>query len=301
MKSNKIWINSTYVFRDFLTLLTIIINYKGYILVKDIITYPDKTINIISPDVRSFDDTLFTVLEDMKETLETHKVKGLAAIQIGVPMSAIVIKQDDGTYLEIINPRIIGKKGKVQSTESTLYFPDTTHTVPRYEQIRLIYQDRQGEQKSMKAEGEFAILLQRKIDYVFGGTLANRLPKKEREEMGKDLAKAGMQGSFENCPTVFKRDYFISMIQKVLFFMFLTLLAPLFSFSEETISKLITFDKYASGALVLLLIGYFYVAYGESKKYGSCSGCQMGNIAATTIQYTIASVLLSAATYFVLS
>ncbi len=269
-------------------------------MVRDLVRYPDKTINIISPDQRSFDETLFSLLDDLKDTLEAHHVQALAAIQIGVPVSAIIVKQKDGEYLEIINPRIIGKKGQIQSTESTLYFPDTTHTVTRFEQIRLIYQDRHGEQKSMKAEGELAILLQRKIDYVYGGTLANRLTEKERENMGKDLAKAGLQGSFENCPTVFKRDYFISMIQKVLFFMSLTLLAPLFSLSDATVSKIITFDQYASGVLVLLLAGYFYVAMGESKKYGACSGCQTGNIVATTIQYALISILLSAATYFVL-
>ena len=88
--------------------------------------------------------------------------------------------------------------------------------------------------------------------------------------------------------------------KKVLFFMPLTLLAPLFSLSDTTVSKIITFDQYASGALVLLLAGYFYVAMGESKKYGACSGCQTGNIVVTTIQYALISILLSAATYFVL-
>jgi peptide deformylase len=301
MKSNKIWINGTYIFRDFLTLLTIIVNYKGCILVKDIITYPDKTINITSPDLRSFDDTLFKLLEDMKDTLEAHKVKGLAAIQIGVPMSVIVIKQDDGTYLEIINPRIIGKEGSVESIEETLYFPNIKHTITRYKKIRLIYQDIKGEQKALKAEGDLAIILQRKIDYLFGDTLATRSGFNGQKKLEKELAQQGIQGSFESCPTVFMKDYFTSVMQKVLFFMGLTLFAPLFNFEKETIVSMWNFDKYATGAIFLLIIGYFIVGIQEGKKYTSCTSCQIGNLIGTAVKYTIATIVIATAAYFLLS
>ncbi len=267
-------------------------------MIRDILIYPDKKINTIAPDLRSFDEKLLSVIEDLKDTIEANSLKALAAGQIGIPIAVIVIKQDDGSFLEIVNPRIIKKEGFVSSTESTPYFPNKEYTVKRFKKIKLIYQDKKGEQHSLSADGDFAILLQRKIDYVFGGTLTNRLDLKTRQKVEYDLASEGFG---EACPTVFKRDYVMSMLQKVLFFIFLTIFAPLFSFEKDTLSSIITFDKYATIAAVVLLVGYFYVAYGESKRYGRCSSCQMGNIVSNTLLYSALTAIISTAAHFALS
>lgn len=270
-------------------------------MVRDIVIYPDKHITVISPDVRLFDETLESVIQDLKDTMEAHNTKAMAAIQIAVPMSLIVVKQDDGSYLEIINPRIIGKKGKIISEEETLYFPGTKHTVERYEEIRLIYDDRTGTQRSMKVKGDLAILLQRKIDYVFGDTIASRIGAKNRKEMEKELAQIGLQGSFESCPTVFMKDYFTSFIQKILFFMTLSLLTPLFNFSKDTVASIWTFDKYASFVVIALLVGYLFVGIREGKKYTSCTSCQIGNILGTMAKYLLATAVITTAAYYLLN
>jgi peptide deformylase len=270
-------------------------------MVRDIVTYPDKRITITSPDVRLFDEALASVIQDLKDTMEAHNAKAMAAIQIAIPMSLIVVKQDDGSYLEIINPRIIGKKGKIISEEETLYFPDTKHTVERYDEIRLIYQDRTGEQKSMKAKGDLSVLLQRKIDYVYGDTLASRVGAKNRKEMEKELAQVGLQGSFESCPTVFMKDYFTSFIQKILFFMTLSLLTPLFNFSKESVASIWNFDKYASFVVIALLFGYLFVGIWEGKKYTSCTSCQIGNILGTMAKYFLATAVITTAAYYLLN
>ena len=269
-------------------------------MVREIVTYPDKRINITSPDVRTFDAALASVIEDLKDTMEAHHVDAMAAIQIAIPMAVVVIKREDGSYLELVNPRIIRKQGSTISTEKTLYFPDTEHTVPRYEKITVIYQDRHGAQHSLKAEGAFAMLLQRKIDYVFGGTLANRMDQKHRSGMEKELAQKGMVGSFETCPRVFIRDYFTSFMTKLLILEALTLLSPLFHFSSKTMERLYGFDLFVSVAMIFLLIGYFGVAYWESKKYSSCTSCQIGNIIGTTLKFAAAALsLFFAAKYLV--
>ena len=270
-------------------------------MVRDIVVYPDKRINITAPDVRKFDEALASVIQDLKDTMKAHNVKAMAATQIAIPMSVLVVEQDDGSYLEIVNPRIIGKKGSVESTEETLYFPNTTHTVNRYEMIRLIYQDRHGEQKALKAEGDLAIVLQRKIDYLYGDTIATRVGASQRKILEEELANKGMPGSFESCPTVFMKDYFTSMMQKVLFFMTLTLFTPLFNFKEETVQSIWTFDKYAAGAIVLLIIGYFIVGIKEGKKYTSCTSCQIGNLIGTAVKYAAVTIVVTTAAYFLLN
>ncbi|MCH9814359.1 MAG: peptide deformylase [Epsilonproteobacteria bacterium] len=269
-------------------------------MVRDIVIYPDKRINVISPDMRTFDADLLSVIQDLKDTMKKHKTEAMAAIQIAIPMSLIVIEKENGSYLEIINPRIIGKRGSINSTEETLYFPDTIQTVKRYEKIKLIYQDKEGNQQSLDAVGDFAILLQRKIDYVYGATLANRLPEKGRKNFEKNLSDNGIEGSFETCPTVFKRDYFISLIQKILFFIILANIGSFF-ISDETLNTFYTFSQYATLTIVILLIGYFFVAYYESKKYSACTSCQIGNIVGTTIKYAIFTLLLYLLSSFLMS
>ncbi len=255
-------------------------------MTRDIVTYPDKRINVISPDLRLFDANLHSVIQDLKDTIKAHNVNALASIQIAIPMSIIVIKEDDGSFLEIVNPRIIGKNGSIISDEKTLYFPDKTHNIKRYEKIKLIYQDREGNQKSLDASGERAILLQRKIDYIFGATLADKLDEKEKKELSSNLNTS--------CSTVFKRDYFISFIQKILFFIVLANIASFFTSSKT----LYTFITYGTASVLTLLVVYFFVAYHESKKQGSCSSCQIGNIIGTTGKYTAGTLILFAFSYF---
>ncbi len=268
-------------------------------MVQDIITYPDKRINIISPDQRTFDEDLYSVIQDLKDTMEAKKVDAMAAIQIAVPMSVIVVKNEDGSYLEIINPRIIRKSGSIDSMESTLYFPDITQNVKRYEKINLIYQDREGTQHSLKAQGEFALLLQRKIDYVYGATLANRMKNKGRKEFEKELSAGGVQGSFESCPTVFKRDYVMSFIQKIFFFIILANIASFFV-SAETLGSLHTFAGYGLVLASILVVVYFFVGYYELNVDSSCTSCKMGLITANTVYYALATFVLATISYFLL-
>ncbi len=269
-------------------------------MVREIITYPDKRINIISPDQRIFDEELYTVIQDIKDTMKEKKVNALAAIQIAIPMSVIVIKNEDGSYLEIINPRIIRKSGSIDSMEKTLYFPDITQNVKRFEKINLIYQDRTGNQHSLKAEGEFALLLQRKIDYVYGATLANRMKNKGRKEFEKELAAGGVQGSFESCPAVFKRDYVISMVQKILFFIILANIASFFV-SPDTLNSLHTYTGYGLVIASILVVAYFFVGYYELNYEKSCTSCKMGLISANTLYYGLATFALGIVSYFLLA
>ncbi|MEA1952804.1 MAG: peptide deformylase, partial [Campylobacterota bacterium] len=157
-------------------------------MVQELITYPDERINIASADVRHFNTELFTLIDDLKETIEFHHAQGLSAIQVAVPLSLVVAKDENGTWYEFINPRILKVKGKTTSLETSLYLPNIEEEIPRHEKITFIYQDRTGKQHSMSAEGQYGFLLQRKFDYTFGGTFANKLDRKNRKRVEKNLS-----------------------------------------------------------------------------------------------------------------
>ncbi len=269
-------------------------------MVRELVTYPDDRINLVSADVRVFDEELYSLIDDMKDTIEANSADGLAAVQIGNPRSVVVIKDENGEYLELINPRIIRKKGSVESLERTLYLPETERTINRYESISLIYQDREGNQQSLKAEGALSLLIQRKSDYVFGGSFVTKMKPKERRNLEKELAQAGVSGTFDSYGPISKREYFKSMMGKLLFLEFLTLFSPLFDFEAETIASFYTFDVYVSIVLILLNIGYYAYAKYEADRVVSCTGCQVVNFISISLQYFVMTAVLFAASYYLL-
>jgi peptide deformylase len=270
-------------------------------MIKELIIYPDERINIASADVRNFDDSLMELIQDLKDTIEANNAQALAAIQLAIPLSVVVAKDKNGEYLEFINPRIIKTKERVISTESSLYMPNIEEDIPRYNQITFIYQDKTGAQKSMSAEGDFAFLLQRKFDYTFGGTFANKLNYKEKKRVQQKLSNQGVHGEFNATSTFSKREYFKSFMNKLLFFGVLTLFAPLFNFTNETMQSLYTYDKFASVGIVLLAIGYFAYGKYEASKIISCTGCQVVSMGAVVVKYLIFAVLLFIASYYMVN
>ncbi|HFS82688.1 MAG TPA: peptide deformylase [Epsilonproteobacteria bacterium] len=270
-------------------------------MVEKILQYPDERINIGSGNVRFFDEELWELIENLKETAEANDARGLAAIQVAVPLAVVVVKDEQDHWIELINPRIIRHEGNVLSTESTLYLPDVTEEIPRFNKISIVYQDRHGEQKTMIAQGDFGFLLQRKIDYIFGGTFINKLDKKERKKAQKGLAESGLNGDFNACPTFSKREYFKSAMNKLLFFEALSLTAPLFHPSAETLSILYHFGQFVTITVILLIAGYLAYAKYEAEKYVSCTGCQVVGITAVAVKYFLAALLIFAGSYFLLS
>lgn len=267
-------------------------------MIKKIVTYPDQRIKITSADVRTFDEELFELIENMKETMEANGLSELAAIQIAVPANVILLKSAQGEILELINPRIIQREGSVESTEKTAYLPGITATLQRYGKIKVVYQDRDGVQKSMDVDGELSVRIQRKIDYTFGGTFVDKLDKKGRKRVEKELEAQWGAQSGESCPTVYYRDYFTKGIRVLLLIEFLTLFTGFFTDSVTILENVYFFDKIATLLIMLLIIGYFFYAQYEARSFRSCTSCQTGNIIGTAFIAVVKMMLLFAAAYY---
>ncbi|OHD97644.1 MAG: formylmethionine deformylase, partial [Sulfurimonas sp. RIFCSPLOWO2_02_FULL_36_28] len=205
------------------------------------------------------------------------------AFQIGNYYNVVVVKKEqDGDFLELINPRIISQNGKVTTVEKTAYFPKLSAKITRYETIGLVYQDRFGNQHSLKADGDFSILLQRKIDYTFGSSFLNKLSKEEKKLFTKKLEFGTDIAISESCPTVFKRDYIIKVINTVMIAMVILLMGSLFA-NDETSAELWQYQTYLFYAAIALNIIYFFYAQYEGKRFTSCTSCQIGNIIGTSV------------------
>lgn len=257
-------------------------------MVRDIITYPTPPSAEYSTDVRKFDNELFNLIDDLKDTITANSLQGLAAYQIGSHFNVVVVKKEDGEFLELINPRIILNSGKQMVKESTAYFPGLDANVLRYDKISVVYQDRDAKDNSIRADGEFSALLQRKIDYTFGSSFINKLSKDEKKLFEQKLEFGVEAATIQTCPTVFKRDYFKKGVNLLSIIMVVVLVVSLF-FDDAMQQKMLTTQLNVFFTAFLVNVGYFFYGYYEGKKYTTCTSCQVGNIFGT---FAIASVRL---------
>jgi len=268
-------------------------------MIKKIIQYPTVMSLEFGGNVRHFDDTLLKTIQDLKDTIVANDLNALSAFQIGSPLSVIVLKQDEDQFLEIINPVIIKREGTVTPIESTAYFPGLSAKTKRYENIKLMYEDKEGKQQFLSAQGDLSTIIQRKIDYLFGANFRVRMNSEEKKLFDSKLEFGTDDIDHNDCPTVFKRDRILHLIK----YGFITgVIGLLLSFFVDTemAQTLKIAENYLMLTLVALIIIYFLYAQHEGKQYKQCTSCQIGNIIGTAVILSVKLLLLFLANYFIL-
>lgn len=268
-------------------------------MIKRIIQDPTVMSLEFGAPVRHFDDTLLEIIQDLKDTIVANDLNALAAFQIGSPLAVILIQQDNDQFLEIINPVIIKREGSVSPVESTAYFPRLSATTKRYEKIKLMYEDSEGRQQFLSADGNLAITIQRKTDYLLGADFRIRMNEEEKKLFESKLKYGTDSIEHNDCPTVFKRDKILYLIN----YGFISgILGVFLSFFVKT--EIVQTLKIAENTLMLLLlllmVFYFFYAQYEGKKYKHCTSCQIGNIIGTLSILGFKLFLLFLANYFIL-
>ena len=267
-------------------------------MIKEITKYPTTPSLEFGANVRHFNEELFNIIQDLKDTMAENNLDALAAFQIASPLSVIVLK-DNEEFIEIVNPRILTREGSVTPTETTAYFPDLSAKTKRYKKIKVMYEDTTGEQQFLEADGDLSITIQRKIDYLYGSNFRVRLNEEERELFDNKLEFGTDAITQNDCPTVFKRDRLLQLF-KYTFVM--ALLATVLSFflSEENLATLTNIENYTMIFLFILIIVYFFYAQYEGKEYKHCTSCQIGNIIGTSVIALVKLSVLFIANYFLL-
>ncbi len=165
-------------------------------MIRDIIIYPDKRLKQKSKDVERFDETLHTLLDDMFETMIAKKGIGLAAIQIAVPLNALIIslpnendEQPKEEVVEVINPKILESRGSTLYTEGCLSVPEYYDDVERAEWIKVEYFDRFGNKIVAEHDGLMAIAFQHEMDHLKGELFIEKLSYLKRKKFEKEWKK----------------------------------------------------------------------------------------------------------------
>jgi len=161
-----------------------------------ILKYPDTRLKQCSKKIDSFDDRLWGLLDGMYEIMIETGGVGLAAIQVGNPIRALIInlpREDEKQYredvLEIINPTFLKKQGSVLYREGCLSVPGFYEDIERFAEISIAYQNRFGEEKILQATDLLAVAIQHEIDHLDGILFIDKLPILQRKKFEKELKR----------------------------------------------------------------------------------------------------------------
>ena len=169
-------------------------------MVREIVVYPDKRLKLISKEVESFNGALHDLLDDMYDTMIARNGVGLAAIQVGVDIRALIINipledeesaqdQPKENTLEMINPVIIEKDGSEKFQEGCLSIPGIYEEVERAKHVKVEYFDREGNKHTIEDNDFLAIAIQHEMDHLDGKVFIEKLSIMKRKKFEKEWKK----------------------------------------------------------------------------------------------------------------
>ena len=158
--------------------------------------YPHPILKQKAERVAKVDNELRKLLDDMLETMYAAEGVGLAAPQIGLSKRIVVIDvshADEGEKrapMFLVNPEIIWHSDEQSCQfEGCLSVPEQRAEVDRYVQVRVHYQDYDGKEQEILADGLLAIALQHEIDHLDGILYIDRISRLKRQMLLKKLQK----------------------------------------------------------------------------------------------------------------
>ena len=154
---------------------------------RKILTDKDPALHKVCRPVTNFDQRLWDLLDDLKETLADAGGAGLAAPQVGILRRAVLVVNDQEEMLELINPEIIASEGEEDGLEGCLSVPGLWGFVKRPMKVRVKAQDRNGNWFEVEGEAIVARCFCHELDHLEGHIfteLTDRLyTQKELDEM----------------------------------------------------------------------------------------------------------------------
>ena len=125
--------------------------------------------------VEKFDDRLWTLLDDMRDTLEKVKGYGCAAVHVGVLKRVVVINDESGT-IELINPTIVEASVDTQKVLEGSIAPDAPREyVIRPKSVVVSALDRNGNTITISGSDFLAATLCHEIDHLDGILFADKI------------------------------------------------------------------------------------------------------------------------------
>ncbi|HAL11165.1 MAG TPA: peptide deformylase [Ruminococcaceae bacterium] len=134
---------------------------------RNIVTEKEARLRKVSRLVEKFDERLWTLLDDMADTMYEADGVGIAGVQVGVLRRVFVVDIGEG-LIEFVNPTITAQSGEQDGMEGCLSSPGEFGLVVRPEKVTIEAFDRHGEPFTLEAEGFLARAICHENDHLDG-------------------------------------------------------------------------------------------------------------------------------------
>jgi len=159
--------------------------------------YPDPVLRQKARLVKNIDNGIQRLIDDMVETMYHAPGIGLAANQVGRPLSLLVIhiQREESEYglIVLINPQMVSSRGETTFEEGCLSVPEYYANVTRPEEVVVRGLDRRGEKIEIAAGGLLAIALQHEMDHLEGKLFIDRI-----SPIARDIFKRRWKKTFKD-------------------------------------------------------------------------------------------------------
>ena len=150
----------------------------------NIVTWPHPILSQVAQPVSHFDDQLDQFIQNMWTCLADSGGIGLAAPQVNCSQQIFIMhcqgRVKQAHKLTCINPHIISHTERIPSDEGCLSFPSIRVTVPRFNQIYLRAQNKDGTHFEIHLQGLEAICVQHEMDHLAGKSFLDLLSESQR-------------------------------------------------------------------------------------------------------------------------
>lgn len=148
----------------------------------DVVLYPDPVLRKKAAPVVKFDEALRRTAEAMHETMARSKGVGLAAPQVGLSISLLVLNAtgDPDDAITLVNPKIARKVGDVIGEEGCLSFPSIYAEIARAPSIVVEAQDVEGKPIRLELADFVARIVQHEFDHLDGVLFIDRMSPADR-------------------------------------------------------------------------------------------------------------------------
>ena len=161
--------------------------------IRKILKFPDQDLRIKAKPVETFDEELKTLTDDMFETMHSVNGIGLAATQIGVAkqVAVIDISPEKNEPLVIVNPaiQILDPSKTEDYEEGCLSVPGFFEKISRPSDIKLSYQDLNGQKQEIKPEGLLTKVVQHELDHLNGRLFVDHISELKRRRIRNKIVK----------------------------------------------------------------------------------------------------------------
>jgi len=157
----------------------------------EILQFPDERLRRIAQPVEDFNQELKALADKMLEIMYQSNGIGLAAPQVNQTVRLIVVdvSEERNSPHVFVNPKIKHPSGSVDSSEGCLSVPEIRTTIKRYENIKLQYQDINGDNHEEALNDLMSICVQHEIDHLNGKLFIDYVPDIKLQRLRKKIAK----------------------------------------------------------------------------------------------------------------